>query len=36
MVEAHRDGELVGAVVFNRNKKMIEYQRRLKDSLLGD
>jgi NADPH-dependent 2,4-dienoyl-CoA reductase/sulfur reductase-like enzyme len=35
VVEAHKDGELIGAIVFNRNRKIIEYQRRLKDSLLG-
>jgi NADPH-dependent 2,4-dienoyl-CoA reductase/sulfur reductase-like enzyme len=34
VVEAHRDGELVGAVVFNRNRKMIEYQRTLAAALL--
>ncbi|MEJ8279439.1 NAD(P)/FAD-dependent oxidoreductase [Pseudonocardia spirodelae] len=29
VVEARRDGELVGAVVFNRNRSMIGYQRTL-------
>jgi 3-phenylpropionate/trans-cinnamate dioxygenase ferredoxin reductase subunit len=34
VAEAHKDGELVGAVVFNRNRQIIEYQRKLRDSLL--
>jgi NADPH-dependent 2,4-dienoyl-CoA reductase/sulfur reductase-like enzyme len=29
VVEARRDGELVGAITFNRNKRMIEYTREL-------
>jgi NADPH-dependent 2,4-dienoyl-CoA reductase/sulfur reductase-like enzyme len=34
VVEAHRQGELVGAVVFNRNRTIIGYQRKLADGLL--
>jgi 3-phenylpropionate/trans-cinnamate dioxygenase ferredoxin reductase subunit len=34
VVEAHRQGELVGAVVFNRNRTIIDYQRRLAQTLL--
>jgi NADPH-dependent 2,4-dienoyl-CoA reductase/sulfur reductase-like enzyme len=33
VVEAHRGGELVGAVVFNRNRTIIQYQRRLAEAL---
>lgn len=29
VVEAHRDDELVGAIVFNRNRTIIQYQRKL-------
>jgi NADPH-dependent 2,4-dienoyl-CoA reductase/sulfur reductase-like enzyme len=34
VVEAHRRGELVGAVVFNRNRTIIGYQRKLAEGLL--
>jgi NADPH-dependent 2,4-dienoyl-CoA reductase/sulfur reductase-like enzyme len=34
VVEAHRDGRLVGAVVFNRNRTIIQYQRRLAEALV--
>jgi NADPH-dependent 2,4-dienoyl-CoA reductase/sulfur reductase-like enzyme len=34
VVEAHRQGELVGAVVFNRNRTIIGYQRKLAEGLL--
>jgi NADPH-dependent 2,4-dienoyl-CoA reductase/sulfur reductase-like enzyme len=33
VVEARRGGELVGAVVFNRNRTIIQYQRRLGEAL---
>jgi 3-phenylpropionate/trans-cinnamate dioxygenase ferredoxin reductase component len=33
VVEAHRGDELVGAVVFNRNRTIIGYQRQLADAL---
>jgi 3-phenylpropionate/trans-cinnamate dioxygenase ferredoxin reductase subunit len=33
VVEAHRDDELVGAVVLNRNRAFAEYQRRLRSEL---
>jgi 3-phenylpropionate/trans-cinnamate dioxygenase ferredoxin reductase subunit len=33
VVEAHRDGALVGAIVFNRNRTIIGYQRTLADAL---
>jgi hypothetical protein len=29
VVEAHRDDELVGAVAFNANRAIAEYQRKL-------
>jgi 3-phenylpropionate/trans-cinnamate dioxygenase ferredoxin reductase subunit len=29
VVEAHRDGALVGAIVFNKNRTIIQYQRKL-------
>jgi NADPH-dependent 2,4-dienoyl-CoA reductase/sulfur reductase-like enzyme len=34
VVEAKREGELIGAVVFNKNRTIIEYQRRLKAMML--
>ena len=34
VVEAHRDGALVGAIVFNRNRTIIQYQRQLAEALL--
>ena len=34
VVEAHRRGELVGAVVFNRNRTIIDYTRRLAAALV--
>jgi len=33
VVEAHRDDELVGAIVFNRNRTIIDYQRQLAGAL---
>jgi 3-phenylpropionate/trans-cinnamate dioxygenase ferredoxin reductase component len=33
VAEAYRDDELVGAVVFNMNRTIIDYTRRLRDSL---
>jgi len=33
VVEAYRGDELVGAVVFNRNKAIIDYQRQLASAL---
>lgn len=33
VVEAKRDGELIGVVVFNKNKAFADYQRQLKDQL---
>lgn len=33
VVEAHREGELVGAIVFNRNRSIIQYQRKLAEAL---
>jgi len=30
VVEAQRDGELVGAITFNRNRTLLEYQRKLR------
>lgn len=33
VVEAYRDDELVGAVVFNKNRASIEYQRKLHEAL---
>ena len=35
VVEAHRGDELVGAVVFNRNRTIIEYQRQLAEALVA-
>ena len=34
VVEAQRDGVLVGALVFNRNRTIIDYQRKLAEGLL--
>ena len=34
VVEAYRGDELVGAVVFNKNRTIIDYQRKLQDALL--
>jgi 3-phenylpropionate/trans-cinnamate dioxygenase ferredoxin reductase subunit len=34
VVEAYRGGELVGAVVFNKNRTIIQYQRQLQAALL--
>jgi 3-phenylpropionate/trans-cinnamate dioxygenase ferredoxin reductase component len=34
VVEARRNGTLVGAIVFNRNRTVIQYQRKLADGLL--
>jgi NADPH-dependent 2,4-dienoyl-CoA reductase/sulfur reductase-like enzyme len=33
VVEAHNDGELVGVVLFNRNRLQADYQRKLKSAL---
>jgi NADPH-dependent 2,4-dienoyl-CoA reductase/sulfur reductase-like enzyme len=33
VVEAYRGGELIGAVVFNKNRSIIQYQRTLADAL---
>ena len=33
VVEAHRQGQLVGAIVFNRNRTIIGYQRQLGEAL---
>jgi 3-phenylpropionate/trans-cinnamate dioxygenase ferredoxin reductase component len=35
VVEAYRDGRLVGAIAFNRNRTIIDYQRRLGAALVG-
>jgi 3-phenylpropionate/trans-cinnamate dioxygenase ferredoxin reductase subunit len=35
VVEARREGELVGAIAFNRNRTIIDYQRRLAAVLVG-
>jgi 3-phenylpropionate/trans-cinnamate dioxygenase ferredoxin reductase subunit len=34
VVEAHQNGALVGAIVFNRNRTIIQYQRKLAEGLL--
>jgi 3-phenylpropionate/trans-cinnamate dioxygenase ferredoxin reductase component len=34
VVEAYREGELIGAVVFNKNRSIIQYQRQLQAALL--
>jgi NADPH-dependent 2,4-dienoyl-CoA reductase/sulfur reductase-like enzyme len=33
VVEAKRDGELIGAVVFNKNRRIIEYTRKLAEGV---
>ncbi|MDN5872767.1 MAG: FAD-dependent oxidoreductase [Sinobacteraceae bacterium] len=33
IAEARRDGELIGAIVFNKNRAIIDYQRRLREQL---
>jgi 3-phenylpropionate/trans-cinnamate dioxygenase ferredoxin reductase subunit len=34
VVEAYREGELIGAIVFNKNRSIIQYQRQLQAALL--
>jgi NADPH-dependent 2,4-dienoyl-CoA reductase/sulfur reductase-like enzyme len=35
VVEAHREGRLVGAIAFNRNRTIIDYQRQLGAALVA-